>query len=152
MGLYNARKRISNFLDDHHLYRGVPKPLWKEWDDLDEIEPTFFMLNNARDGLSVDWSKYAKPSETLERRNTSRGLSKEDLSYYGTIQLNVGKFRKVKKENDLPLEVEHDPLLRNKAHSLIQGIIRANVSKVRMTLSEIAKWAPNMKPNVVLKK
>ena len=140
------KEPFSKFLNKHYLYRGVPKILWKEWDDLNEIEPTFFMLNNAIDGLSVDWSKYTKPSETLERRNKSRGLLKDELTYYGIIQLNIGDFKEVKKENELSLKVEHDPQLLDRSHSLIQGIIRENVSKVRMILSEIAQWAPNMNP------
>ncbi len=140
------KEPFINFLDEHHLYRGVPKNLWKEWDNLNEIEPTFFMLNNAIDGLSVEWSKYAQSNETLERRNESRGLKKDELTFYGVLQVNIGQFRKIKKEEGLPLDIEHDPQLQNRAHSLIQGIMRANVSKIRMCLSEISRWAPNMKP------
>ena len=143
------KESFLNYLNDHYLYRGVPKLLWSEWDDKSEVEPTFFMLNEAIEGLSVDWSKYSTPNDTLKRRNESRSLKEDDLTYYGIIQINIGDFRKVKKEFDLPLNVEHDPELINRAHSLIHRIIRANVSKIRMILSEIANWALEMEPSVI---
>lgn len=140
------KEPASNFLNEQFLYRAVPKVLWNNWDDIDEIEPAFFMLNNAIEGLSIDWSKYSKASESLARRNESRGLDKQDLSYYGMLELNIGDYRKVNSEDNLELDLQHDPRLDNRAHSLIHGIMKVNVSKVRMLLSEVAKWALDLKP------
>ena len=131
----------SNFLNEHYLYRGIHKDLWKQWSSINSIEPNFYITRHAKNGLSVDWSKYAKPSDTLKQKGN-------DLTFYGIVQVKVGDLRRSIKRNLFPLELHHDPILKNRAHSLIDGISRCNKARIKMELSEIAEWAPNMKPHL----
>jgi len=137
----------ENFLNEHLLYRGIHKNLWSKWSDIQDINPNFFMTQHAPPGLSVDWSKYATPQETLTNH------LKSNLYIFGIVELNVGEFRFCVKENEFPLTIQHDPNKEeseieplNRAHTLIKGFTRTNTSKIRMILSRIAIWAPEMKP------
>lgn len=136
----------ENFLDDHFLYRGIHKNIWKNWTNLQKIYPNFFMTKRAIDGLSSDWSEYAYPQNTLNHLNS-------DLTEYGIVELNVGKFRNVIDENNYPLTIHHDPiriatrtLPINRAHTLIKGFKQKNTTPIRRKISKIAKWALNMCP------
>lgn len=129
----------ENFLDDHFLYRGIHKSLWMQWDSIDTIQPNFFIMRHALNGLSVDWSKYAKPKDTLKHKRNG-------LTTYGVIQIKVERLRKCVKKNLFPLELYHNPIPENRAHSLIEGIPQCNKARLKVELSEIAEWAPKMKP------
>ena len=56
----------ENFLVSHFLFRGVHQILWKNWPDINIIQPNFYITKSAEEGLSVDWSKYATPQFTLK--------------------------------------------------------------------------------------
>jgi len=55
----------ESLLDSHLLFRGVHQILWKNWPDINIIQPNFYITKSAEEGLSVDWSKYATPQFTL---------------------------------------------------------------------------------------
>lgn len=137
----------ENYLDDHFLYRGVHKVLWKNWPDLNRIYPNFFITFQAEQGFSVDWSKYTTPSFTLDH------LPNPFLEINGIVELNVGSLKKIIQDVNLPINIQHDPIrIRNKkqrinrAHSLIVGINKTNKTKVKRFLSRIAQWARDMAP------
>lgn len=131
----------ANFLNNHELYRGVKSFLWKSWASLDEIEPNFFTEKQAIGGLSVDWSKHAKPEDTLNR------LQPPSLDIWGIIKLNIGKLKVTIIEKELPIEIEHDPIPSNPSHTLLLNINKGNKAKIRRELSKIAEWVNGMNPN-----
>lgn len=130
----------DNFLSTHELYRGVKHFLWKTWKSLDEIDPNFFTEKQAKGGLSVDWSKYSEPKDTLNR------LSPPSLTVWGIIRLDIGDLKTIIKEKDLPIEIKHDPISSNRSHTLLLNIHRGNKAKIRRELSKIAYWISGMKP------
>jgi len=133
----------ENFLDSHFFYRAVHKHIWKNWPDLNKIYPNFFSLDQAINGLSVDWSKYASPVFTLNSRPAP------ELTRNGIVELNVGKIKISIKDKSLPLTIKHDPIKVppiNRAHTILEGIGKTNKAKVKMKLSKIAQWAPKMMP------
>ncbi|MEE9378148.1 MAG: hypothetical protein V3V33_08940 [Candidatus Lokiarchaeia archaeon] len=136
----------ENFLDEHFLYRGIHKNIWQTWENLQKIDPNFFMKRRAIEGLSTDWSKYADPQFTLTRLNS-------DLAIYGIAEINVGQFKNVIEVQKFPLTIHHDPIRiatesepLNRAHTLIKGFSEKNTTKIRRKISKITKWAPNMSP------
>ncbi len=141
----------ENFKEHHYFYRGVKKFLWEQWEDLDRIRTNFFMKSQARRGLSVDWSKHAKPTDTLAFLNNLYQLSNNDLTVYGIAELNIGNLRNCIEENNFPIEIKHDPhpieQPDNKAHTLLKNILgHGNIAFVKEKLAEIANWASGMKP------
>ncbi len=135
-----SKEPNDHFLNEHHLYRAVHKGLWQHWKSLDRIDPVFFYSKNAQDGLSFDWSLYATPIDTLNRRKGN------DLKENGIIQLRIGDFRECSYKFNLPLALEHSPTLDNRAHTLMHGVTKSNKTKIRRKLSKIAVWAEGMKP------
>ncbi len=142
----------ENFKEHHCFYRGVKKFLWRQWEDLDRIRPNFFMKEQARGGLSVDWSKYARPTDTLTYLNNLSQLPNNDLSVYGIAKLNVGNLRRCIEENNFPIKIKHDPQPveqpDNDAHTLLKNILDVNIALVKAKLAEIADWASGMRPIV----
>lgn len=109
------------------------------------------MKKQATDGLSMDWSKYNQPSDTLKFLNNISGLKESDLSTYGVVQLNIGDLKCIINENSFPIKIKHDPnppeQPDNDGHILLMDILLSgNVALVKERLAEIASWAPNMKP------
>lgn len=135
----------ENFLPSHFLYRGVPRGLWERWDDLDDFQPNFFTTKDVSQGMSVDWSKYANPGETLQR------LRKPRLTENGISQLNVGKLRSCIQINNFLLEIKHTPESDNQAHSDIKGFNRGNTAEIRRKVSKIARWTPGFKPILIIR-
>ncbi|MHA1491203.1 MAG: hypothetical protein ACTSRI_16335 [Promethearchaeota archaeon] len=140
-------KPSENYLDDHFLYRGVHKVLWKNWPDLNRIYPNFFITSQAEQGLSVDWSKYATPLFTLNH------LPDPPLEINGIVELNVGNIKQLIINANLPINIQHNPMRTqnkdqriNRVHSLIIGINKTNKTKVKRFFSKIAKWAKDMAP------
>ncbi len=133
----------ENFLDSHSFYRAVHKNLWKDWPDLYKIYPNFFSTDQAINGLSVDWNKYATPEFTLNSRPAP------ELTTNGIVELNVGNIKSSIKDMSLSLSIKHDPIKEppiNRSHTILKGIGKINKAKVKRKLSEIAQWAPNMMP------
>jgi len=137
----------ESYLDFHLLYRGIHKIFWIKWPNLDNIQPNFFMTKNVIKGLSVDWSKYATPEFTLSH------LPDPEISINGIIELKVGKLKNCIEENNFHITINHVPIrnpknneILNRAHTLLKGIHEGNKAKIKLKISKIAKWAPNMKP------
>ncbi len=62
----------ENFLNQHLLFRGINKQIWKHWgEDIDNIQENFITFPRKSDikpELSVDWSKFChNPKNTLIR-------------------------------------------------------------------------------------
>ena len=137
----------QNFLNNHLLYRAIPKIIWKHWVPDFKIRPSFFITKNAlEDGLSVDWSKYARPVDTLNRRNNPT------LSKWGISKINVGKLKNSIQENNLPLTIEHKPQRLppkiNRAHTLINGFTISNTTDIRRKIYKLVEWVQGMKPTL----
>lgn len=133
----------KNFLDYHFFYRAVHKVLWKNWPDLNKIYPNFFTIDQAINGLSVDWSKYVTPEFTLKSRRIP------ELTTNGIVELNVGIIKSIIEDMSFPLTIKHDPTKEspiNRAHTILEGIGKVNKTKVKRKLSKIARWAPRMMP------
>ena len=60
-----SKEPSQNYLNNHLLYRGIKDNLWKYFKTLNSISPNFFIRKEAIKGLSMDWSKYATPNDTL---------------------------------------------------------------------------------------
>ena len=141
----------ENFLDNNFLYRGVKKFLWSTWPNLKKIYPNFFTVDQTKKGLSVDWSKYCSPEDTLNH------CLCPNLTEYGIVQLNVGELRECIRQNNFLIKIEHKPirvateiLEINRGHTLLtnfdkEGKLRIR-TKIKVELSKMAKWAPNMNP------
>ena len=88
------------------------------------------------DGMSTDWDKYATADFSLS-------LSKipEDNAI---LSFPVKKIR-----SEPFMEVEHDPIPTNRAHSLILGVPEKGElkTKVRATLMRIFEWEIKCKAN-----
>ena len=129
--------------NDHLLYLGIHRDLWCQWPDLDKIHVNFFMTQHALRGLSVDWSKYADPKDTLAYLNPS-------LNVYGIAEVKVGDLRTCIDQYDLPLSIKHDPVKeppnRNRAHTLIKGVTKKNKASIKRRLYKLFQWAPDMEP------
>lgn len=83
-------------------------------------------------GLSVDWSKYSSPAESLSR---ARNPHENKI-----IQLSVESIRQIRAGSDC-LEVKHTPNegLSNRAHSDVLGLpdARLELTEIRVRLHEI---------------
>jgi len=133
---------FENFLNEHFLYRGVHKNLWQYWSSLDKIQPHFFASKQAEQGLSTDWSKYSTPLDILNN------LTDPILTVNGIVELKIEKLKASIIQNNFPLTIAHNPLPKNRAHTLIHGIHKGNVTKIRRKISKITEWAPGMKPKI----
>ena len=149
----------ENYLDTHLLYRGVKRFLWASWPNLETIYPTFFTVDQALKGLSVDWSKYSTPKEALNHLPGENPSLKE----WGLVQFNVGELREIIKRNNFLIKIKHDPiriateeLKINRGHSLLKNFCKEGKkrirTRIRVELSLIAKWVPNMKPLITREK
>ncbi len=110
--------------------------------------PEKLISNRDGDGLSTDWSKYARPEDTQVRNGTS--------DEYGVVQFNVGDVRKEEfqlerlKRQFHHLDAVHDPTEQNYSHSLITGIPskkdpdfkdrRQVLQQIRLYLHGISEW------------
>ncbi len=135
----------ENYLKYHLLYLGIHKDLWIQWSTLEKIHINFFMTKHALDGLSVDWSKYAEPKDTLNHLTPS-------LDVYGIAEIKVEDLRNCRDQFQLPISIKHDPVKdplseRNRAHTLIKGITAKNKATIKRRLYKLFKWAPERKPN-----
>ena len=90
---------VESFKDHHKLYRAVPKMLWERFDSVDQVDESFFIWPKKRDGLSTDWSKYAEPIDTLNRRPEH----KRSLNHYGIASISVRKLKELISNGILPL-------------------------------------------------
>jgi len=141
------KEEPEDYKDKHLFYRAIKDNLWMKFRDLDKIEPNFFMIKESEKGLSVDWSKYSEPRETLNR------MIPPDLNTYGIAKINVGDFRTCVRINNFNLTIEHYPiktsinnLKLNRSHTLIHGINKENKAKVRKKISKITCWVEGLKP------
>jgi hypothetical protein len=91
-------------------------------DESKNIKPMAFDPKpTERDGLSVNWSKYADAKQTLQEVT----LLNKSIENYGVISLPVKSVRQIP-----PLMVEHDPItfpIDNQSHSLIINIPQENL-------------------------
>jgi hypothetical protein len=99
-----------------------------------EIIPGAFQ--SKIDGMSTDWDKYSTPQQSL-------ALSKNPADN-GIVKFSVGLIRQ-----QPSMDVEHDPQLYNRAHSLIHGVPEKGElkTKVRLLLKRICVWEIKYNPN-----
>ena len=80
------------------------------------------------DGLSVDWDRYSTADATLSRTTNNPANS-------AVVQMGVGPIRAIRDG----LDVIHDPLPNNQAHSLVNlPEDRVEETAVRLKLSQLA--------------
>jgi len=77
--------------------------------------------------MSTNWDKYATPKETVEQAVL---YGKDPLDYSITV-LVVGSVRSIETQ-----VVEHDPIEKNQAHSLVIG---EKTERVRLELFNLAR-------------
>jgi len=99
------------------------------------FKPIKANIPGKEDGLSVDWSEFCLAIDTLNRASNPDSASKS-----GVLLLKTGDVRKISVDGQC-LEVLHDPIQDNQAHSLIMHIPDKGPEKlaVRIALSEIAE-------------
>ena len=92
-----------------------------------EIIPGAFQ--SKIDGMSTDWDKYSTAQQSL-------ALSKNPADN-GIVKFSVAKIRA-----QPYMDVEHNPLPLNRAHSLIHGVPEKGElkTKVRALLKRICEW------------
>jgi hypothetical protein len=118
----------STIPDDSYVYRRIPRAYYCTPNGI--ISASAFELNKKRNeqALSVDWADLCSPEETRERDG-------RDPTRFAVVKLRVGKVRNLAEH--LPkLEVEHDPIENNPAHTLIWG---ENGIAVRTELRDACK-------------
>jgi hypothetical protein len=88
------------------------------------------------DGMSTDWDRYSTAEQSL-------ALSKIP-SDNGIVKLSVRSIRQYPS-----MDVDHDPLPANRAHSLVHGIPENGElkTKVRLLLKRISVWEIKYNPN-----
>lgn len=131
----------DNFSDEEFLYRGIHKTYWGHWKDLEKIYPNFFSLKKIKErgSMSFDRSKYATPKATLIHQKAPT------LDINGIAEVNIEKLRERISINNYSLNISYTPTPINQAHTDLVNW-SGNISEIRMKLSEIFGWAPNMKP------
>lgn len=134
----------TNFLPEHSIYRGIHKTLWDFWPDIQKIQPHIFTKEQALAGLSVDWSKHTTPQKTLSRLAQDLEFP---LNAYGIIEWNIGILHKVMKDFRIEIDLEHDPIFDNPAHTLIQKITKMNKASIERIMAKVAKWVDELIPN-----
>jgi hypothetical protein len=92
-----------------------------------EIVPGVFQ--SKIDGMSTDWDKYGTPQQSL-------ALSKIPADN-GIVKFSVRQIRQ-----QPSMDVEHDPQLYNRSHSLVHGVPEKGElkTKVRLLLKRICEW------------
>lgn len=126
---------IEHIPDEDHIYMRIHKANIDASivDDNEKILIGAFNIKGD-DGLSVNWSKYSSPSETIKNPDVN-----------GVVSIGVRNIR------DVSLNVIHDPIstltIDNRAHSLIIGIPPKNPSKLatRIMLRDMCKWEIKIK-------
>ena len=99
-----------------------------------EIIPGAFQ--SKIDGMSTDWDKYSTSQQSL-------ALSKNPADN-GIVKFSVEQIRQ-----QPAMDVEHDPKLYNRAHSLIHGVPEKGElkTKVRLLLKRLCVWEIKYNPN-----
>jgi len=82
------------------------------------------VLRNHGEGMSTDWSRYARPDDTRRRAR--------DPSRNGVIEMGVEAVRRVPGQS-----VEHRPLPDNRAHTDVLG---DKDEEARVKFRRIARW------------
>ena len=101
-----VREWVESIPDPDRLFMRVPL----QWLPSGQLHPNVF--REIEGAISADWERYSIPRETrLRARNPSQS---------GIIELIAGEVRSIES-----LEVEHEPLLSNRAHSGIHGLSKA---------------------------
>jgi hypothetical protein len=92
-----------------------------------EIRPNIFREHGS--GISTDWNKYSTPEQTKQRSKVP--------SDNAVISLNVGEVKRIKNIN-----VEHAPIIGNRAHSEIRGMPKEKGEQleIRVRLARISKF------------
>lgn len=95
-----------------------------------EIRASCFKIKN--NVISTNWSKYSSPEETKSQAN--------EPNDNGVIEIEVSDIRNINL-----LDVQHNPILGNIAHTHIVGFekceSKADKNELRVKLSEISNWA-----------
>ncbi|SCX18957.1 hypothetical protein [Flavobacterium saliperosum] len=122
---------VDNLPDEHHVYMRVHKQNidFKATSPNRMIRPVAFDAK-GEGGLSVDWSKYSTPQQSLERAKVPESN--------GVISMPIKGIR----ANPLPLSVLHVPEETNYSHSEIFGIPPRKPSDmgVRVKLMDLSIW------------
>lgn len=91
-------------------------------------ELNYSVFREIGDAMSVDWSKYSTPIDSVSRANRPE--------HNGIISLIVMDLRLLK------LAVYHSPSDNNRSHSSVKGNDKPiqNDTEVRFKLKKLAKW------------
>lgn len=127
---------IDNMPDEHLVYMRVHKQNidFKATSPNKMIRPVAFDPK-GEGGLSVDWSEYSTPDESLSRAKVPEKN--------GIISMPISGIR----ASPLPLTVLHKPDKINYSHSEILGIPPRKPSDmgIRVKLMDLSNWVINCK-------
>jgi hypothetical protein len=148
----------EDFLFFHRIFRGIHRQYWEHWDSIDTIDASFISFGKKpTDNFSFDWSKYTTPCFTLNKLTSLEDdkdafVSKRNI--YGILALKIGKLKKIIKKNRFDIIIQHNPIKAitsenqylNRGHTLIIGIKKQNITKIREKICESAKWVRGFEP------
>lgn len=118
---------IENFLDQHLLFRGIHRNIWKYWgDDITDIQENFITFprkTKAQLKLSVDWSKFCQnPEDLLNRLFLISYSRKRKISISRAIQdLGISQNTSIYGLSISDLKIPNDIILKARK---INGIFR----------------------------
>jgi hypothetical protein len=105
--------------------------------------PTAGAFSPHDGSLSADWQKYSSATDTRKR------AKRNPPQNYAVLNIPVGKVRAIERASQEWLNVKHDPLDDNQAHSGInvpdEG---ADLTRVRLALMRIASVAISLESPV----
>lgn len=117
--------------DEHYMFMRIHKVNidFKETNPKKMISPVAFDAK-GHGGLSVDWSEYSTPQETLERGKVPESN--------GVISMPVSGIR----STPLSLTIDHKPSKNNFSHCEINGIPPRKPSDlgIRVKLMDLSNW------------
>ncbi|MHA1491458.1 MAG: hypothetical protein ACTSRI_17620 [Promethearchaeota archaeon] len=102
-------------------------------------------------GISLSASIYGLSIKDLEIPDD---IVLEARKKNGIIRFQIGELMKLIEEKLLPIRLKHDPIKEineknpflNRAHSIIEGFSRTNLTKIRALLCDIAQWVEGFEP------
>ncbi len=108
VGHSNAPFGEEEIPDNDLLYMRVHRTYWTNPDPNYIPASCFKDLPNPGAGMSTDWCRYAKPHETRAREGQPE--------MNAVVSMRVEDIKRIEAQG-----VVHDPLIGNRAHSLVKG-------------------------------
>ncbi len=111
---------VEDIPNEDYVFRNIHCAQHKKWKAKRTPNESDFSLRPGEDGLSVNWDKYCSLAHAfiLVGIQKDRNLQFRNPAEFKIIKLNIGEVRNLSTLG-MEVDVRHDPLQDNKAHSLI---------------------------------